>query len=100
MDTVLIRPPHILVNILCLVLVELDIVLLMSTPSAGATVLQENQRSFASVVCVWLEANGNVCLEEGFILLEISLFRPETSLKNDQVSLTPDNVTCGVILLL
>lgn len=96
------RPPHILVNILCLVLVELDIVLLMSTPSAGAAVLQENQRRCASVVCVCvcLEANGNMSPEEGFILLEVSLFRPETSLKNDQVSLTPDIVTCGVILLL
>lgn len=52
LDSVLMRPPHVLVNVLCLVLVELDIVLCMSTLLAEATVLLENPRSFASVVCV------------------------------------------------
>ncbi len=44
---------HVLVNFLCLVLVELDIVFFMSTPLTEATVFLESPRSFASVVCVW-----------------------------------------------
>lgn len=80
LDSVLMRPPHVLVNVLCLVLVELDIVLCMSTLLAEATVLLENPRSFASVVCVcvcvWLQADYNVSgrrANYNFLFLDLKL---------------------------
>lgn len=78
LDAVLMSPSHTLVNIPCHVLVELDFVLFMSTPLAGATVLLVNPTSSALVVCVcvWLEADCSMSLGEG----QVFLFRHKTFL--------------------